>query len=107
MAALGMDAAAIDRELAKLPIAVAAPVELEEADEGRAVALFFALDTQWNWTNTGMINGNGGTAVRTGLRYGSIAPAAAALGIAVDARVFLDLRVLEAEALKTMAEAKG
>lgn len=101
-----MTEAQIAVELAKRPVAVDTrrPVELDEDDEGRAAALFLALDTQWNWASTGTVQGNGGYGVRTGLKYEVIAPTAAALGIAVDRALLMDLRVMEAEALKTFAE---
>ncbi len=93
-------------ELAKRPVAIdtAPPIEIEEADEGQAGALFLALDTQWNWASTGMVQGNGGYGVRTGLKYEVIAPTAAAMAIAVDRQLLIDLRGMEAEALRTFAE---
>lgn len=102
-----MDAAAIEAAIAALQAPVADPLELAEDDEGRAVALFLALDTQWAWAATGMVQGNGGYGMRVGLKYEVIAPTAAALGLTVDRRTFLDLREMEAEALRTMAEAQG
>lgn len=101
-----MSEAAIAAELAKRPGAPEAerPVEIDEDDEGRAAALFLALDTQWNFAGTATVQGNGGYSVRTGLKYEVIAPTAAALDIAVDRQLMIDLRVMEAEALKTFGE---
>lgn len=101
-----MSAAAIEAELAKRPGALQPehPVELDLDDEGRAAALFLDLETNWNWTVTGMVSGNGGVPMRTGLRYEAIPVAAGARGIALDSQVFTDLRAMEAEALKTFAE---
>ena len=103
MAALGMTAAAIDTEMAKRPVVASEPVELEEGDEGEAAALFLALDTQWNFTSTGMVQGNGGYGVRTGLKYETIAPVAAMLGLPANRQCLIDLRIMEAEALATFA----
>lgn len=102
-----MAPAAIEAEVAKRLADRPPPdrTELDADDEGKAAALFLALDTQWNWTSTGMVQGNGGFGMRTGLKYEVIAPTAAALGIAVDAALMIDLRSMEAEALKTFAEA--
>lgn len=60
-----------------------------------SVGLFFSLSTQWRWASAGMAG-----AFKTGLEYASIAPAALGLGVEVTPRVFNDLRLLEAEALK-------
>lgn len=97
-------AAAVAAELAKRPVEVADVLELEADDEGRAAALFYAMDTQWLWTTGGTIGGTGGFPMMTGLRYEAIAPAAAPLGIIVDAVVMTDLRTLEATAIAVMAE---
>jgi hypothetical protein len=107
LAAAGMDEAAIAAEIARRAPAPADVVELDADDEGIAASLFLALDTQWNWTATGMVAGNGGFSVRTGLKYESIAPAAAALEISVGRQVMIDLKVMEAQALATFAEARG
>lgn len=97
---------AIAIELAKRPGAPEPDraVELDEDDEGRAAALFLALDTQWNFAGTATVQGNGGYSVRTGLKYEVIAPTAAALDIAVDRQLMMDLRVMEAEAMNTFGE---
>jgi hypothetical protein len=107
LAAAGMDEAAIAAEVARRSPEPADTVELEADDEGIAASLFLALDTQWNWTAAPMVAGNGGFGVRTGLKYESIAPTAAALEITVDRQVMIDLKVLEAQALATFAEARG
>jgi hypothetical protein len=99
-----MDAASIEAEVARKPAPPIEVVEIDEDDEGRAAALFLVLDTQWNWTSTGVVQGNGGFGVRTGLKYEVIAPTALALGVTVDRRVMLDLRELEAAALKAFSE---
>jgi hypothetical protein len=106
----GLDEAGIAAALANLPAPKAAdPAELDEADEGRAAALFLALDTQWHWAAAGMISGFGGGIVshRTGIRYEAIPVVAGALGIVPDAAVLADLRVMEGEALKVMAEQRA
>lgn len=107
LAVTGMDAASIERQVAAKAPPPADAVELEAEDEGRAASLFLALDTQWIWTATGMVAGNGGFGVRTGINYASIAPTAAALEIVVDRQVMIDLRTLEAAAMKTFAEGRA
>ena len=107
LAATGMDAASIEAEIAKRPVPAPAAIELDVDDEGRAAAIFLAMDTQWSWTTTGIVGGNGGFSMRTGLNYQSIEPAARGLGVGVDPQVFADLRTLETEALKTFAEARA
>ncbi len=89
------DEATIARELAKLPEAEAAPLELDEADEGLSACLFLALGTQWRTA--------GQTGILAGLDYQAIRPTADLLGIPLDRQRFLDLRDMEAEALKTVA----
>lgn len=103
-----MTEAAIAAELAKRPGAPEPerPVEIDEDDEGRAASLFLHFDTQWNFTGTATVQGNGGYSVRTGLKYEVLLQGAAALGIAVDRQLMIDLRVMEAEALKTFGEAR-
>ena len=102
-----MDAASIEKrialEAAQRP--AADEIEIDADDEGQAVSLFLALDTQWNWTTTGVVGGNGGFGMRTGIRYEAIAPVAAALELTVNRQVMVDLREMEATALKTLAEA--
>ena len=89
----------IARELAKLPPdAPARAVEMDEDDEGPAIGLFFALDTQWK--TAGMAG------IRTGLDYTAIRPAADMLGIELTPRVFLDLRLMENEQMRIDAEAR-
>jgi hypothetical protein len=95
---------AVAAEMAKRPIQQVDVIELDADDEGRAAGLFYAMDTQWNWVPGGMVSGTGGFPMMTGLRYEAIAATAAPLGIVVDAVVMADLRTLEAEALKVMAE---
>jgi hypothetical protein len=102
--AAGLAPDAVAAELAKRPVQAVDAVELDADDEGRAAAVFYAMDTQWNWVPGGMVNGTGGFPMMTGLRYEAIAAAAAPLGITVDGRVMADLRTLEAEALRVMAE---
>lgn len=95
-----MDAAAVEAELAKMPAPPAAEaIELGIDDEGVAVGLFLALDTQWR--TAGM------TGVLQGLDYQAIEPTARLLGLALNPAAFHDLRVLEAEALKALAEKRG
>jgi hypothetical protein len=107
LAEAGLDAAGIAAALAALPAPAAPdPAELDEDDEGRAAALFLALDTQWNWGAAGVIGGFGGGIVsqRTGIRYEAIPVVAGALNLAVDQQLLTDLREMEGEALKVMAE---
>lgn len=100
LVAAGADAATIAREMAKLPAETATPaVELDAADEGASATLFLALGTQWR--TAGMAG------VLTGLDYGAIAPTAALLGVEMTERRFLDLRTMEAAALKVMADARA
>lgn len=95
--AAGADAATIARELAKLPPRPAAPdLLLDEADEGRAALLFVGLETQWR---TGGI-----AAVPTGLDYAAIEPTARLLGLELDGALFMDLQLMEGEALRAIAE---
>ncbi len=64
----------------------------EEVD---AVALFIALDTQWQvHPMTGM---------RLGLRYEAVPAAAAALGLDLNPALFADLRIMEGAALSAWA----
>jgi hypothetical protein len=95
---------AVAAELAKRPVQVADVIELDADDEGRAAGLFYAMDTQWNWVPGGMVSGTGGFPMMTGLRYEAIPTVAAARGITVDGQVMNDLAVIEAEALRVMAE---
>lgn len=101
-----MDAASIEAEIARRPAPPVDAIELDEEDEGRAAALFLRLDTQWNFTSTGMVQGNGGFSVRTGLKYEVIKDTAQLLGIVVDRQVMIDVGTMEDEALKTFAEAR-
>ncbi len=59
-----------------------------------AVALFFAMSTQWRWV------GSMAGAMRTGLDYTPLPAVAGSLGIAVTADVLGDLRTMEHEAVK-------
>lgn len=59
-----------------------------------AVALFFAMATQWRWVGAGM-----GGAFRTGLDYGALEQTARAAGLEMTPAVFDDIRTLEREAL--------
>lgn len=93
----GASDANITAELAKLPPEPPARLlEMGEDDEGPAIGLFCALDTQW------LTAGLAG--VRTGLNYGAIEPTARLLDIDVTPRTFLDLKIMEHEALKAQAE---
>lgn len=97
MQAAGATAENIARELAKLPPETAAPpLELDEADEGPAIGLFLAMQTQWKQA--------GIAGVRTGLDYAAIEPTARLLGVETSPRLFLDLRLMEDEALRVAAE---
>lgn len=90
---------AIAAELDRRGLGAAPPpaaIQLDAADEGRAAVLFLALETQWR---TG-----GMAAAFTGLDYAAIEPTARLAGIALDPRLFLDLRTMEHEALKAFAE---
>lgn len=91
-----MDAAAIERELAKLPPdPQASAIELDR-EEYAAAGLLLALSTQWQ--RVGM------AAVATGLDYKAIEPTARLLGIELTPAVFLNLRTMEAEVLQAWAE---
>jgi hypothetical protein len=95
--AAGATAENITRELAKLPAEDAEDLlELGLDDEGPAIGLFCALNTQWNTA--------GLAGVRTGLKYEAIKPTAEALQIDASPGVFLDLRIMEDEALKLVSE---
>lgn len=59
-----------------------------------AVALFFAMRTQWRWTGAGM------AALRTGLDYGALASTAALSGVTMTDSIFHDIRTLEETALE-------
>jgi hypothetical protein len=97
--AAGADAATVEREVAKLPAAQRTPeIELQEDDEGVAAVLFLALGTQWRSA--------GQAGILTGLDYAAIEPAARMLGLGLVPQTFLDLRHMEAVALKTMAAAR-
>ena len=87
----------IARELAKLP--ADDPEDLLEIgidDEGPAIGLFLAMSTQWHTA--------GLAGVRTGLNYGAVKDVAELLDIRLSPPVFTDLRIMEEEALKAMAE---
>lgn len=92
----GMPPAAIEVELAKLPTRPDAMIELDADDDGLSVGLFEALSTQWR------VAGMGG--VRMGIDYTAIPATASAFGIPLDPQRMVDLRDMEAEALKTFAE---
>lgn len=70
-------------------------MELDEAGEGRAVAVFLAMDTQWRI---------GGLGIATGLDYTMIDSVARNIDVPWDGTAFLQLRELEHEALRLMAE---
>lgn len=72
-------------------------------DNGPAMRLFLALQTQWRTIVLSMMSR--AEMRRTGLDYTAIEPAARLLGLTADADVFARLRVLEAEALGAWAEA--
>lgn len=91
----GLPQQAIETELRKLPPETPA-IELDEADEGLAAALFLGLSTQWR--SAGL------SAALTGLDYAAIEPAARMLDIDLTPRLFLDLRLMEGEALAAMNE---
>ena len=87
----------IARELAKLPHDDPQDLaEIDADDEGRSIGLFLALDTQWKTA--------GLAGIRTGLDYAAVSPAARLLGIEMTPQIFLDLRVMEREALSVQAE---
>jgi hypothetical protein len=104
-----MTAAAIEAEVGRQMAGRAAPevTEIDEADEGRAAGLFLAMDTQWIWANAGTVAGHGGAPLRTGLRYEALPVVAAAYGLTLDGALLADLRLMEAEALKTFAEGRA
>ena len=91
-----MDAAAVERELAKFPAEEQARLELQADDDGASAALFLALGTQWRMA--------GMAGVLTGLDYAAIEPTARLLSIPLDDRRFVDLREMESEAMRVMAE---
>lgn len=64
-------------------------------DMEAAVALFFAMSTQWRWVGAGM-----GGLLRTGLDYSVLPSLASALEIETTADVLNDLRTLEAAAVE-------
>lgn len=59
-----------------------------------AVALFFAMSTQWRWTGAGMAG-----AFRTGLDYSALEATARAAGLEMTPGLFDDIRTLERECL--------
>lgn len=59
-----------------------------------AVALFFAMGTQWRWTSAGM-----GGAIRTGIDYTALHSTAALTDLTMTPRLFDDIRTLELAAL--------
>lgn len=59
-----------------------------------AVALFFAMSTQWRWASAGMA----GT-FRTGLDYGALSGTADLSGLTMTTQLFNDIRTLELAAL--------
>jgi hypothetical protein len=67
-----------------------------------AVALFFALSTQWRWTGVGMAG-----AFRTGLDYSVLEATAKATGLELTAALFDDIRTLEREALAVWSRKRG
>ncbi len=79
----------------------AAPIELAEDEEGRAVTVFLAMDTQWR--QAGMAG------VATGLDYNAIAATADLAGVSLAPKpAFLrDLKILEEEALKSWSEQRA
>lgn len=90
--------AAVAAELARRGArrgATAATIEVAP-DEVDAVGLFMALGTQWRW--------HAMVGQRLGLVYEAIAPAAAALGIALTPSLFADLRTMEGAALAASAK---
>lgn len=95
----------IAAELAKVARPEERPTELDEEDEGRAVRLFQAMATQWNWSVMGGTGPFGGIIgrVATGLRYEAMPAVAVALGLTIDRQLFADLQLIEAEALVVMA----
>lgn len=93
--AQGVDEAGIARELAKFPPAAPA-MDLQADDEGVSAGLFLAMDTQWR--TVGM------TGVMQGLDYTAIEPTARLLGVETTPQTFLDLKVMEAAAVRTLAE---
>ncbi|MFN7400558.1 MAG: DUF1799 domain-containing protein [Sandaracinobacter sp.] len=96
LAETGLDPAAIERELAKLPPEPDHEPLALDLEEWTAASLLLALDTQWK--TAGM------TGVIQGLDYQAIEPTARLLGVEVTPAVFLCLRTLEAEALRVFAE---
>lgn len=71
-------------------------------DMREAVALFFALSTQWRWTGAGMAG-----AFRTGLDYAVLEPTARAAGLVMTPGLFDDIRTLEREALTVWSRKRG
>ncbi len=71
-------------------------------DMADAVGLFFAMATQWRWTGSGM-----GGALRTGLDYTALGPAATALDLTVTPALFNDIRTLELAALDGWSLKRG
>lgn len=64
----------------------------------KAVSLFAALETQWQWVGGGLAG-----AERTGLRYEAIEATAGMAGITMTAALFSDLQLMEAAALGELA----
>ena len=71
-------------------------------DMHAAVALFFAMSTQWRWTGAGMAG-----AFRTGIDYGVLRETADSAGLKWTPRLFDDIRTLEREALATWSRKRG
>lgn len=93
--AAGDSEATIAAVLATLPVEAADVTELDEGDEGQAVALFLALGESWH--RAGM------DGVRTGIINSEIAPTAALTGVTMTPALFVDLKAMEAEALRVFA----
>lgn len=64
-------------------------------DDSNLVALFYALDTQWNHHPL--------AGVRMGINYMAVGPTAELMGITMTPGLMCDLRSMEAEALRAFA----
>jgi hypothetical protein len=67
-----------------------------------AMGLFFAMSSQWRWASVGLAG-----AIRVGLDYGALAPAAALSGLTMTPKLFDDIRTMEFAALEVWGKRHG
>lgn len=105
MAALGFTPEAVQAAVTEVMAKASAEPDQGLAihpDNGPAVRLFLALQTQWRTLAISTMSR--ADLRRTGLDYGAIEPTARLLALDLDADLFARLRVLEVEALNAWGE---